>query len=27
VIVASHDLRLKKFADRIVFLDNGRIVE
>jgi putative ABC transport system ATP-binding protein len=27
VIVASHDLRLKKFADRIVYLDNGRIVE
>ncbi len=26
VIVASHDLRLKKFADRIVYLDNGRIV-
>jgi putative ABC transport system ATP-binding protein len=27
VIVASHDLRLKKYADRIVYLDNGRIVE
>lgn len=26
VIVASHDLRLKRFADRIVYLDNGRIV-
>ena len=27
VIVSSHDLRLKKYADRIVYLDNGRIVE
>jgi putative ABC transport system ATP-binding protein len=27
VIVASHDLRLKKYADRIVYLDNGRIVD
>lgn len=27
VIVASHDLRLMKHADRIVYLDNGRIAE
>ncbi len=27
VIVVSHDLRLKKYADRIVYLENGRIVE
>ena len=26
VIVASHDLRLKKYADRIINLENGRII-
>lgn len=26
VIVASHDLRLKKYADRIIYLENGRII-
>ena len=27
VIVASHDLRLKKYADRIINLDNGMIID
>jgi putative ABC transport system ATP-binding protein len=26
VIVVSHDLRLKEYADRIIYLDDGRIV-
>jgi putative ABC transport system ATP-binding protein len=26
VIVASHDLRLKKYADRIIYLENGKII-
>lgn len=27
VIVASHDLRLKEYADRVIYLENGRISE
>lgn len=26
VVVASHDLRLKEYADRIIYLENGRII-